>query len=170
MTRLLALTAVLLLVPGCEGANSHSATPAPTRASTISGANGRAALLSGVRAAVAANGRLSGVVLWTNAIPVTATRSTGGPALASLRSAAAGRRKQGIRIRTLTEETVILSIKLDRSGSLATVVVRAREELVPYQAGKRLGRAIDLDERARLELHRSDHTNRFRVWNVTPIS
>jgi hypothetical protein len=110
------------------------------------------------------------MVLWTNTIPVTATRSTGGPALASLRSAAAGRRKQGIRIRTLSEQTVFLSIKLNRSNSLATVVVRARETLAPYQAGKRLGRAISLDERARLELRRSDHTNRFRVWNVTPIS
>ena len=170
MTRLLLLTAVMLIASGCEGAKSDAATPAPARASATTGANEPTALLTGVRAAVAANSRLSGVVLWTNAIPGTATRSTGGPALASLRSAAAGRRKQGLRIRTLSEQTVILSIKLGRSNSLTTVVIRAREKLAPYQAGKRLGRAIDLDERARIELRRSDHTNRFRVWNVTPIS
>jgi hypothetical protein len=166
--RLVLLAALTLLVAGCEGAKSHAA-PTAIRDSKTSQGNERAALLKAVRTAVAANARLSGVVLWTNVIPSSADRSTGGPALASLRSAAAGRRKQGIRIRTLSEHTQVLSIDLKAPYTQATVVVRARETLAPYKAGRRLGRAINLNERARIELRRSDHANRFLVWSVTPL-
>ena len=167
MTRRLGpvLTALLLAVAsGCGGSSQKVATePAPT---TTTAEPGAAVLKDGVRRTLHDNDRLSGFVLWSNRVPGWATRSTRGPALDTLRRSAADRRKRGIRVRTVANRLVIRSIALEPSYTRATAVVRSIQRIQPYRAGKALGRAIKLDERAQVELRRLDASGRFVVWRV----
>src|SRR5438128_273743 len=73
------------------------------------------ALERGVRFALTRNRRLSVYVLWNNKIPAWAERSTRGPALAGLRSAAADRRRRGVRVQLLSDRFQVISIRLDPS-------------------------------------------------------
>ena len=166
--------AALLLVlstsaaSGCGSSGGHAAPPTvSTHAKDANGVTVRSDLIRAVRQAIVENDHVSGIVLWTNVVPATATHSTGGPALTELRTSAATRRKQGIRIRTASEQRQITSISLDPSYARATAVVHARERLVPYRGTKRLGRAINLDERATVHLRRVGGSIRFRVWSVS---
>ena len=120
-----------------------------------------------MRQALRENDRLSGYVLWSNRVPAWATRSTRGPALANLRASAADRRRRGIRIRTLASKLKITSVSLDPSYTNATAVVRSIQRVRPYRAGAPMGRAVKLDERAEIELHRVAGTSRFVVWRLT---
>jgi hypothetical protein len=165
-TRLVALGIVVVLA-GCGGGGRAALSTATLTASVDSS---RATLLRAIRATIAANDRVSGLSLWTNIVPAAAVRSTGGPALSQLRAAAAQRRKQGVRIRTAAERRRIVSITLDPSYASAVAVVDARERLVPYRGNTRSGRAINLNERARIELRRVGRTSRFRVWKVSLIT
>ena len=108
-------------------------------------------------------------MLWHNRIPAWATRSTRGPALKALRSAAATRRKQGIQIKNLSGGYTITSITLAPSYATATAVVRSHQRVAPYKAGHRLGKAISASDHARIQLHRLGNTHRFVVWRVSPI-
>jgi hypothetical protein len=52
----------------------------------------------------------------------------------------------------------------------ATAIARGLQRVRPYSAkGAALGRAVIVDERARIELRRVGKTNRFVVWNVVPL-
>jgi hypothetical protein len=124
--------------------------------------------VKGVRQALRQNADLSAYVLWHNRVPKWARRSTEGPALRSLTSSAATRRKAGIRIRTQTQHLAVLSVQLDPSYLLATARVRATGRVAPRQKGRKLGRSIRLDELARVELHRIGRSARFVVWKVVP--
>lgn len=167
----LAAAALLIALPGCAGGGTGSAdTESPKPQKVAAGAsNASAALERAGRDAVRENFRLSLYVLWHNNVPEWASRSTRGPALAALRSAAADRRKEGIRIRSLGGQYRLLRLTLDPSYTRAVAIVRDRRAVVPYRAGRRLGRAIKGDERARIELRRLGRTNRFVVWRVSPV-
>ena len=171
MTSRLGLVLIALLLasaPGCDGGDGEVATQPPptTLPTTTAPETDEAALEDSVRQALRDNDRLSGYVLGSNRIPVWATRSTRGPALATLRASAADRRKQGIQVRTLVSELEIDSIALDPSYTKATAVVRNIQRVRPYRGGKPVGRAVDLNERAEVELRRLDTSARFVVWRV----
>jgi hypothetical protein len=165
MTRraILLLALLAAIAAGCDGGNDQVATqPPPTTTSETEAA----ALERAVRRALRENDQLSGYVLWNNRVPTWATRSTRGPALATLRRSAADRRKRGIRVRTLETRLQITSVKLDPSYTKATAVVRSVQRVRPHQGGKPIGRAVELDERAKVELRRLDSSSRFVVWRV----
>lgn len=170
MMRRLGPVLIALLVAvgaGCDGGNGEVETQPPT--TTTTSETGRAALERAVRQALQENDRLSGYVLWSNRIPGWATRSTRGPALAALRTSAADRRKRGIRIRTLRSRLEITSIDLDPSYTSATAVVRSVQRVRPYEGAKPSGRAVELDERAKVELRRLGASERFVVWRLSAL-
>lgn len=154
----------ILLLAGCGGGgNGESATQPPRTAAET----GKTDLVRAVRSAVRQNHRLSVYVLWNNRVPSWATRSTRGPALTGLRTAATDRRKRGIRVRLLSDRFQIVSIRLDPSYAQAAAIARGRQRVRPYHLnGKPAGRTVQLNERARIELRRLGRTNRFVVWRV----
>jgi hypothetical protein len=106
-------------------------------------------------------------VLWNNMVPPWAERSTRGPALGGLRAAAADRKRRGIRVRLISDRFQIDSIRLDPSYAEATAIARGRQRVRPHHLnGKPAGRAVVLNEKARIELRRVGRTNRFVVWRV----
>jgi hypothetical protein len=170
-TRTLALAAlVAALATGCGG-SKHAATTSGSARTTVSARQDTAATLKqAVRSALNKNFRLSLYVLSHNSIPAWAQQSTRGPALTALRSAAATRRGRGLRIRSQPGgHYTILSVRLDPSYTHATALVRDRRQVVPYRNGKRLGRPIKVDDRARIELRRRGDAPRFVVWRVIPV-
>jgi hypothetical protein len=106
-------------------------------------------------------------VLWHNRVPAWASRSTGGPALNSLRAAASTRRSRGVRARVLSDRRRVVSLKLDPSYTKATAVVVDRQRVQPSdRKGRPLGRVVVLNERATYELRRIGSSARFVVWRV----
>ena len=161
-----------LIATACSGDDNNSATEtreATTAPATTTAEDETAALEQAVRDALRENDRLSGHVLRTNRVPSWATRSTRGPALAALRKSAADRRERGIRIRTLASEFEIVSVDLDQSFASASAVVRSHQRVRPYRSGRPLGRAVRLDERARVELRRVGESDRFVVWQLEAL-
>jgi hypothetical protein len=169
MRRLVPVLIALLVAvgAGCDGGNDEAATEPPQ--TTTTSETGRAALERAARRALQENDRLSGYVLWFNQIPRWATHSTRGPALAALRTSAAERRQRGIRVRTLASRLEVTSIDLDPSYTRATAVVRSIQRVRPYEGGKPSGRAVKLDERARVELRRLGSSERFVVWKLSAL-
>ena len=156
---------VLAIAAGCDGGNDEVATQPPP--ATTTSETGKATLERAARSALSENRRLSIYVLWNNKIPRWAERSTRGPALAGLRTAAADRRKRGIRVRLLSDRFQVLSIRLDPSYARATAIARGRQRVRPHSLnGEPAGRSVELNEKARIELRRLGHTNRFVVWSV----
>jgi hypothetical protein len=129
----------------------------------------QARLEAGVRAAVKQNFKLSLYVLWHNAIPAWASRSTGGPALAALRASATTRRGRGVRIRPIKTALRVRAISVDASYLTATAVADSRQRVRPYEAGRPQPKLIALHERARLTLRRVGSTDRFIVWKAVAI-
>ncbi len=126
-------------------------------------------LENAVRAAVKQNFKLSLYVLWHNAIPAWASQSTGGPALAALRSSATTRRGRGIRIRPIKTALRVQSVRVDASYMSATAVADSKQRVRPYEAGKPQPKLIALHERARLTLKRVGNSDRFIVWKAVAI-
>lgn len=158
---LLALLLAGLALAACGG-SEQARPPAPAAAAPMSAGLERAAL-----AALRANHRLSVQVLWDNALPPAAARSTRGPALAALRAAAGARRRRGIRVRLLAGRYEILALRLDPSYLRASATVRDRQRLQLYGPGERpLSPPRILVERARVELRRLGRAPRFVVWQV----
>jgi len=166
---LVLLAAVAALAAGCGGARGNTAATTATTPGTDATAARLSAetLRAGVRVAISANVHLSTYVLWHNRIPAWATQSTQGPALKSLRSSAATRRKQGIQIKNLSGGYTISAITLAPSYATATAIVKSHQRVAPYKAGRRLGRAITEDDHARIQLRRIGSSRRFVVWQVT---
>jgi hypothetical protein len=155
-----------VVVAGCSSGSHDSATSSTSRGSSAS-TNPAESLLRAARSALAKNHQVSVFVLWHNQLPADASRSTGGPALASLRSSAATRRARGIRVRLLADERRVLSLRLDPSYTKATASVVDRQRVQPSgRDGRRLGRPVLLNERATYELRRVDQKSRFVVWRV----
>lgn len=165
LLRPLLIAFLVAIAVGCDGGNEENATKPPPAATTPE--NGQAALERSVRSTLSANRRLSVYVLWSNRIPSWAERSTRGPALAGLRTAASDRRERGIRVRLLSDRFQVDSIRLDASYTRATAIARGRQRVRPHRLnGKPAGRSVELNERARIELRRLGRTNRFVVWKV----
>lgn len=171
------LMAVALALPlaACPGSESEEVAGSEGRRQTSASAytgtassDPRQTLEDAVQAALRENDRLSGYVLWHNRVPAWAKRSTRGPALAALRAAAAERRQEGIRVRTLSNRYEILAIELNPSFERATATVRSRQRVRRYRDGEPIGRVVSLDERATVELRRLDETKRFVVWRLMP--
>lgn len=164
----LAAAALTGSVAGC-GSGKANAPPPTTSIATAAQTAGAptAALDLAVRQALRQNYQLSGYVLWHNVVPSRAQRSTRGPALVGLRSAADQRRKQGIRIRPITGSLAILSVVLDPSFTKATATTLASGRVRPYQSGRPLGHEIAVHERARVKLRRLGRSHQFVVWQVT---
>jgi hypothetical protein len=124
-------------------------------------------LMAAVRETLRANHQLAKLVLWRNAVPASATSSTRGPALAALRSAAAGRQRRGVHIKVVSDGFKIESVKLDPSFTRAIAIVADPQRVRPYGSdGKPLGQAVSLSEKSRFELHRLGSSDRFVVWQV----
>jgi hypothetical protein len=127
-------------------------------------------LRAAVRAALAANHKLAIRVLWTNRIPLTAGKSTRGPALAELTASAKDREKKGVRVRMIRDDYRIISIELDVTKAHATAFAEWDQRVVPSNPnGTPRGRAVSLRERARVELRRVRNSQNFVVWKVTLV-
>jgi hypothetical protein len=154
---------------GCSSGSNHASSTTTSTSTTSAKQPTPQSLRLAVRTALRSNDQLSGLVLWTNRVPQDATKSTRGPALVELRKAAAQRLSKHLRIRTVSSNLQILSIKLDPSYARATAVIRSRQVVRPYRAGAPLGRTVKLDERARVELHRLGSKTTFVVWRVVGL-
>lgn len=167
MRRTLPALLACVLIAGCGGAAHHAASTTTATTTTSSATlSPTAQLEQGVRRAIALNGELSNWVLWHNSVPSWAARSTGGPALAALRSAAATRRSGHLQMLGVSPQFQILSITLSPSFTRAVAVVREKGEVRPYRRGKLLGHSIKVDEKARLHLRRTGAASTFVVWQV----
>lgn len=160
-------SAIAMLAAGC-GSGSASSPTTMANASTTA-RDPTAALDQAVRKALRRNYQLSGYVLWHNALPASAQQSTRGPALAALQSSAAQRRKSGIRIKPVSGRLTIISVSLDPSFTRATATTLASGRVRPYEGGRAEPRAITVDERARVQLHRLGRSQSFVVWQVTTL-
>lgn len=167
MRRTLPVLLACALLAGCGGASTH--TTSTTKASTTTATtpvNATAQLEQGVRRAIALNAELSNWVLWHNSIPAWSARSTGGPALAALRSSAATRRHGHLQVRGISPRFQIISITLSPSYTRAVAVVRETGEVRPYRNGKVLGHPVKVNEKAHLQLRRTGSGSAFVVWQV----
>lgn len=169
MTRA-ALTALLagaaLVAAGC-GSGNGSNVNATSRTQQRTEADPAVALRRSVNVALAGNYQLALYVLWHNRVPTWARRSTTGPALASLRSAALTRAKRGVRVRMLAHRRRVLNVRLDPSYATASALILDVQRVQPSNPkGRPLGHAVVLRERARYELRRVGKTQRFLVWKV----
>ena len=166
---LVALISGVAAVAGCASANSTKAAQAGTN-TTLPAAPTLAELRAAVVEALNANRDLTVRVLWTNHVPVSATRSTRGPALAALHRSAAQREKQRVRVRMLHQTFQVASIRLNAQRTIATSVVRWDQTVAPsHLDGVRMGRAITGDEHASVVLHRIGSSRSFVVWKVDLI-
>ena len=164
-----AVVTASVALAGCSSGSNHASSTTTSTSTTSAKQPTPQSLRLAVRTALRSNDQLSGLVLWTNRVPQDATKSTRGPALVELRKAAAQRLSKHLRIRTVSSNLQILSIKLDPSYARATAVIRSRQVVRPYRAGAPLGRTVKLDERARVELHRLGSKTTFVVWRVVGL-
>jgi len=164
----LTTTVVALAVSGCGGSGGTHTVASHTPTTTAQ-PNTPAALEQAVRTAILANNRLSTYVLGRNAVPGWASMSTGGPALAQLRSSAAARASSGVHVRLLSAKYQVLSVQLDPSYTTATALISDRGKVREYQSGQ-AGRTSSFDEHARLQLHRVGNSQRFVVWKLVAAS
>lgn len=163
------LLGLLLAAIGCGSGDAPTTTSSSSTGTTGRSATPAAKLEGAVRSAVEMNARLSSYVLWHNAVPTWAARSTSGPALKSLRRVASEGRSQGRRWRTLSQEVAVIRIALDPSYTSATAKVRERGSIVQYRRGHQAGKPVRLDEAANVELRRSGGTPSFVVWKVVAV-
>jgi hypothetical protein len=69
-------------------------------------------------------------------------------------------------VRLLSDRFQVLSIRLDPSYTRATATARGRQRVRPHVNGRPGARTVELNEKARVELHRLGGSNRFVVWRV----
>lgn len=167
-TAALAFLAVAFVAAGCGGGHKAAGTTAATT-STVR-ADPQKRLTAAVQDTLRANHRLAKLVLWRNVVPVSATSSTRGPALAALRVAAAGRRRRGIHVKVVSDGFRVHSVALDPSFTRATAIVVDPQRVRAYGSnGMPLGKPVALSEKSRFELRRLGNSERFVVWSVAPI-
>jgi hypothetical protein len=166
--RPLALLLACGLLAGCGGGGSAShATSAETAAAAQSSPS--AELERAVRVALEQNEKVSGYVLWHNALPSNAAQSTGGPALAGLRGSARQRKAQHVRVRTISSALKVRSIQLDPSYLSATASDVSESRVRVYKHGRPIGHAIALKEPSQITLHRVGSKTQFVVWKVAVV-
>lgn len=168
-TAVIGCNAIVILAAGCGGGGSHAGMLTSNPATTTNRVSEQVRLENAVRLAAQQNFKLSLYVLWHNAVPAWASRSTAGPALAALRASAATRRGRGIRIRPVKTALRVRAVQVDPSYATATAVADSKQRVRPYEAGKPQPKLIALHERARLTLKRVGSTERFIVWKAVSI-
>jgi hypothetical protein len=151
---------------GSSGSSSQATTAATTQAAKPTPA---AELESAVRVALEQNNKVSGYVLWHNALPANAAQSTAGPALAGLRASGAQRKAQHVRVRSLSSALKVRSIQLDPSYESATATIVSEGRVRVYKNGRPIGHPKALKEPARMELHRVGGKTQFVVWKVALV-
>ena len=157
------------LSSACSGKSGDERALSTGSSTATTTPDARATLIAAARDAIDEDHRMSVRVLWTNSVPAK-PRATAGPALAVLRRSVAVRARRGIRVRLVSEHFRVLRIALDPSYQRATAIVSDPQRVRPYgRDGRPLGRAVKLNERARLELRRLGSGTRFVVWRVTAI-
>ncbi len=167
--RAVAMFGCVVLAVIAVGCGGHKATATRSTTTATTRTNPQETLTSAVRAALRANHQFAKTTLLENTVSATAKASTRGPALAALRSAAAGRRRRGIYVKVVSDGFRIESIWLDPSFTRATAIVADPQRVQPYgRGGKSLGQPVRLSEKSRFELHRLGSSERFVVWRVTP--
>ncbi len=160
--------ACVLAMTGCGGGKTAGDTTSSTsNSATATQSATLARLKAAVRSSLSAYHRLSVRSLWSNTIDSHQV-AIAGPALSNLRAALAQRRTRGVRVRLLSDRFHITSIHLDPSFATATALVADPQRVQPYgYDGRPLGRAVNLNEHARIELHRAERPLRFVVWKVS---
>jgi hypothetical protein len=167
VTPLVALAALAGVASGCG--NSTGSTRPSSGVPQTTAADPQQRLEAAVRTAIHVDHREAVRALWANQVPARPA-ATGGPALVQWRRSTAVARKQGIRVRLLSERFRIVSITLDASYSSAAAVVHDDQRAQLDRAdGKPLGRSVVIHERVRLELHRAGNAERFVVWRVVAL-
>jgi hypothetical protein len=162
-----AVVVAALAVAGCGGSTTHT-TAASTQPTTTASQQATPTVLEqAVRRAVSENHALLTEALLTNHVPAS-PNGTAGPALADVRRSAAQRRAQGVRVRILSERLRVLSVQLDPSYATATATIINTQRVRPIYRGH-AGRPSASSEHVQLELHRVGGSERFVVWNVTPV-
>jgi hypothetical protein len=112
---------------GCSGGSNDGSSTATAGSTSISTTEPTPqSLRRAVRSALRSNDKLSGAVLWTNRIPPEATRSTRGPALVALRSAAAQRRSKRLELDGQFARGGVLTARVRTSVSFASLPVVGR--------------------------------------------
>jgi hypothetical protein len=168
MRRSLLLIVGCVLLAGCGSGGTSTSKPDSTARTSPAASNPSASLESAVRTALHENAKLSDYVLSHNAVPTWAKRSTAGPALAALRSAAAHRKAGRVQVRLLDSTIEVQSVKLDPSYVTATAAVVERSRVRLYQRGRAIGGVRTLNEPATVELRRQGDKSTFLVWKVAP--
>jgi len=126
----------------------------------------RASVPAEVEATVRADTRVATAALWSDAVPAGAARVLAGPALAALRTAAAARRREGLRLRLLSSQLSVVSLRPLHGGAIE-VVARWSQLLVPTDLdGVPRGGQLRLVEQARLLLRHPLRERRLVVWKV----
>jgi hypothetical protein len=157
----------VLVISACGGKTAGRTTSSTTRSATAARPAISDTLKAAVRTSLSAYHRLSVRSLWSNAVG-SHPAAIAGRALSDLRKALAQRRQRGVRVRLLSDQFHIVSIHLDPSFTTATALVADPQRVRPYgYDGRPLGRAVSLDEHARIELHRVNQGLRFVVWKVS---
>lgn len=149
------------LAAGC-GSSSDPEPAASGRTSTTT-VDPRQQLEAAVRDAIRRDYDESLRSLWTNRIPAHPVASAG-PAFKEWRKAVADRRRAGIRVRSLSDELHIVSVRLDPSYQTATARIRADQRAQLIRNGRPSGKPSVAHERVRMILHRRG--SRFVVWRV----
>jgi hypothetical protein len=149
---------------GCGGGTHADSAPSTSAARTTDQPATPVVLEDAVRKAVNENHELLTQALLTNRVPAN-PQGTAGPALAVLRSSAAARRVQKIKVRIISETFRVLSARLDPSYTTATVSVLNVQRLQVSHGSKSSAPSI-VREHVRLLLHRIGNSDRFVVWKV----
>ncbi len=164
------MLAAALAIGGCGGAAQANHRTASGTTSTSTTPDPTVSLEGAVRAALRENAKASDFVLEHNAIPGWASSSTAGPALSGLRTAAAQRRKAGVRVRVLSSSVQVRSIRLEPSYLTASAMVTERSRVVVVNSkGHSLGKPKKLTEPALIKLRRHRNKTAFVVWKVTAV-
>lgn len=166
----LTMLAAALAIGGCGGAAQTNHPTASRTTSTSTTPDPATKLEGAIRAALHENARVSDFVLEHNAIPRWAPRSTAGPALAGLRTAAAQRRRAGVHVRVLSSSVQVRSVRLEPSYLAASAMVTERSRVIVVNLkGRSLGKPTKLTEPALIELRRHGNKATFVVWKVTAV-
>lgn len=164
--RLPLAVAAAVVLASCGGSDAPQSGASTTAGGTTQ-TDPRMRLEEAAREVIRRDYRESVRSLWTNRVPARPTTSRG-PALAEWRRSVAARRERGIRVRMLSDRLRIESVRLDPSYERATAFVVAHQRVLPSDRnGRRLGRSVVLNERARLDLRRVGSSDRFVIWKVT---
>ena len=163
---IIGVVASLLVVIGCGGSSDDNSSTTPTQTGVTH--DPATTMEQAARRAVTENFRLSQYVGWHGRVPAWATRSTRGAALTEMQASVRENVRAGVRVRFVSSDLTIRSIRVDPSYERATATVSAEQRVRVHREGRRRPVLRANTERARIELRRvgDDEPPRFVVWRV----